>query len=112
MATTSLWAIKGRTDHVLDYAMNPEKTEKQLCVERKELRNEKRRVDVTPERVKQIDARLSKITDELKALRRDVWLCGEVEERSVMLAKRRENERNEQEQEPKQIKERAYERNV
>ena len=27
MATTSLWAIKGRTDHVLDYAMNPEKTE-------------------------------------------------------------------------------------
>ena len=27
MATTSLWEIKGRSDHVLDYAMNPEKTE-------------------------------------------------------------------------------------
>lgn len=52
---------------------------KQLCMERKELRNEKRRVDTTPERVKQIDAQLQKITEELKILRREVWLCGEIE---------------------------------
>lgn len=94
------------------YRDSAEVSIKRLCMERKELRNEKRRAGTTPERVKQIDERLSKITAELKSLRREVWLCGEIEERSVMLAKRRENERNEQEQEPKQIKERAYERNV
>ena len=57
----------------------------QRCMERKELRNEKRRANTTPERVKQIDAQFSKITDELKVLRRDVWLCGEIEKRSIAL---------------------------
>ena len=63
---------------------------RQLCMERKELRNEKRRVETTPERVKQIDERLQKITDELKVLRRNVWLCGEIEQRSILLAERKE----------------------
>ena len=26
MAATAIWAIRGRTDHVLSYVMNPQKT--------------------------------------------------------------------------------------
>lgn len=31
MATTSVWPIKKRLDHVLDYAMNPDKTSEHAC---------------------------------------------------------------------------------
>jgi len=53
-------------------------------------------VNTTPARAKQIDARLSKITAELKVLRRDVWLCGEIEQRSILLMKRREQRREQE----------------
>ena len=72
------------------YRDDAETSIQQLCMQRKELRNEKRRVDTTPERVKQIDVQLQKITDELKVLRREMWLCGEIEQRSILLTERRE----------------------
>lgn len=74
------------------YRDSAEASIKQLCMERKELRNEKRLMDTTPERAKQIDMRLSKITAELKVLRRDVWLCGKIEECSILLAEKREKQ--------------------
>jgi len=78
------------------YRDGTETSIKQRCMERKELRNEKRRAETTHERAKMIDDRLQKITIELKALRRDVRLCGEIEQRSILLAEMRE-QRQEQE---------------
>jgi len=69
------------------YRDGAEELIQQFCMERKELRNEKRRADTIPERINQIDERLSKITAELKVLRRDMRLCGEIEARTGALSK-------------------------
>lgn len=56
-----------------------------LISERNELRNEKRRVNIPAERMEEINARIFEISRQLKPLRRELYLCHAVIERSLMI---------------------------
>lgn len=57
-----------------------------LTLKQRELSNEKRRTGTLPERREQIGAALNNISAQLKCLRQDVKLCGDIEVRSVLIA--------------------------
>ena len=57
-----------------------------LSLKQRELSNEKRRTNTSPERREQINAVLNDISVQLKGLRQDVKLCGEIEVRSALIA--------------------------
>lgn len=60
----------------------------QLCDERRTLNNEKRRADTTDKCINEIAKRVVEITKQLKSLRRELCLCGQIEERSVRMKER------------------------
>jgi len=57
-----------------------------LSLKQRELSNEKRRTGTLPERKERIGAMLNDISVQLKGLRQDVRLCGEIEVRSALIA--------------------------
>lgn len=61
-----------------------------LISERDTLKNEKRRVDITPERTAEINARIAEISKLLKPLRKEVRLCDAVIERSLIIREKNE----------------------
>ncbi len=60
----------------------------QLCDERRTLNNKKQRANTTDQCTYQIAGRVAEITKRLKSLRRELWLCGQIEERSVRMKER------------------------
>ncbi len=60
-----------------------------LSEERKELKNELRRTDITEPRKAEIKKRLSEITTELRPLRQDVKLCEAIVVRSLIIAEKK-----------------------
>lgn len=60
----------------------------QLCDERRTINNEKQRANTTDKCTNQIAGRIAEITKRLKSLRRDLWLCGQIEERSLRMKER------------------------
>jgi len=61
-----------------------------LTTERKALSNEIRRAFISEERSAQLAAQISSLSIHLKALRRDVRLCGDILKRSVVIAEKQE----------------------
>ena len=63
---------------------------KELSYQRKELMNEKRRVGISPKQQTDISAQMAGLSIQLKALRKEVRLCKEIEERAQEIARKNE----------------------
>ena len=63
---------------------------KLLYAERKSLKNEQRRTDIPEARMAEIRKRIAAISEQAKPLRRDVKLCGDILQRSLILAEKQE----------------------
>ncbi len=74
---------------------------KDLYAERRMLKNEQRRADIPDERIAEIRERIAAISKQAKPLRRDVKLCGDILERSLVLAEKREQLKQLQQEETK-----------
>ena len=75
-------------EQLSDYRRHAEEQTALLLSRRRELANEKRRENTTPERNAEIHALMADISAELKTLRRDMRLCDEIVERSVQIAEK------------------------
>jgi len=75
-------------EQLSDYRHYAEQQIALLLSRRKELSNEKRREDTTPQRMVEINSTLAEIAAQLKTLRRDVRLCDEIVERSAQIAEK------------------------
>ena len=77
-------------EQLADFEKNAEQTIEKLTSERKELMNEKRRIGTSPMREAEIMAQISSISGELKTLRRDVRVCGDIAERAEKILRQNE----------------------
>ena len=59
-----------------------------ISEERKELKNELRRIGITEQRLEEIKTRIGQISAELRTLRQDVKLCTAIAARSLEIANR------------------------
>ena len=74
---------------------------KDLYAERRMLKNEQRRADIPEARMAEIRKRIAAISEQAKPLRRDMRLCGDILERSLILAEKREQMKQLQQKETK-----------
>lgn len=77
-------------EQLADFEKNAEQTIEKLTSERKGLMNEKRRIGTSPMREAEIMAQISSISGELKTLRRDVRVCGDIAERAEKILRQNE----------------------
>lgn len=73
----------------------------QLYTERKALRNEQRRAGTPDERLTEIRARITAISEQAKLLRNELKLCDAIIKRSLALSKRQEQVKQLQREETK-----------
>ena len=75
-------------EELTSYRDNAKQRIATISEERKELKNELRRISVPEQRLEEIKSRIGEISTELKTLRQDVKLCDAIAVRSLEIAEK------------------------